>query len=137
MDLFPTAFLSSIKVVKTFSPDLPGDFTGGLINITLKEAPDSFQVKVGLGTSYNTQVNFQDNFLTYQGSSTDALGFDNGDRAIPDPVLKAINGGGLPSETDVLISDDKLQESSALSKSFNPIMAPDRLGAGKGGLSLG
>lgn len=135
LDLFPTAFLSSIKVVKTFSPDLPGDFTGGLINITLKEAPDSFQVKVGLGTSYNTQVNFQDNFLTYQGSSTDALGFDNGDRAIPDPVLKAINGGGLPSETDVLISDDKLQESSALSKSFNPIMAPDRLGAGKGGLN--
>jgi len=125
LDLFPTSFLSSIKVIKTFAPDLPGDFTGGLIDIRIKEAPDTFQVKAGLGISYNPNVHFQDGFLSYKGGTTDALGFDLKSRAVPNDVLSAINSeDGMPTKTDIIWNDAALQESSKLSKSFNPLMAP-------------
>src|SRR5262245_32709248 len=37
LDLFPSDFLDSLGVVKTFSADLPGDFSGGLIRLNLRD----------------------------------------------------------------------------------------------------
>ena len=124
LDLFPTAFLNSIKVIKTFTPDLPGDFSGGLIDIRTKDAPDSLIIKGGLGFSYNQQVHGQKNFLTYKGGSTDFLGFDDGTRALPNQVQTALDGNGMPTKTDVLTSPNSLAKSTELGKSFNPLMAP-------------
>ena len=124
LDLFPTAFLNSIKVIKTFTPDLPGDFSGGLIDIRTKDAPDSLVIKGGLGFSYNAQVHGQDNFLTYKGSNTDFLGYDNGTRALPNDVQTAVDGNGIPTKTDVLTSPEALEQSTTLGKSFNPLIAP-------------
>jgi len=124
LDLFPTAFLNSIKVIKTFTPDLPGDFSGGLIDIRTKDAPDSLIIKGGLGFSYNAQVHGQSNFLTYKGGDTDFLGFDDGTRALPNQVQTSLDGNGMPTKTDVLLSPDALNQSTALGKSFNPLMAP-------------
>ena len=33
MDLFPTGLLESIVTAKTFTPDMPGDFSGGSVNL--------------------------------------------------------------------------------------------------------
>ena len=133
LDLFPTAFLSSIKVIKTFAPDLPGDFTGGLIDIRIKEAPDSLEVKTGLGLSYNPNVHFQDGFLGYKGSSTDFLGFDNGNRSLPNEIQDKLSGDGLPTKVDNLLSQTSFNESTELTKTLNPLMAPST-NAEKGGL---
>ena len=132
LDLFPTAFLSSIKVIKTFAPDLPGDFTGGLIDIRIKDAPDSLEVKTGLSLSYNPNVHFQNGFLTYKGSSTDFLGFDNGNRALPQEVTNKLSADGLPTKIDILLSPSSLSELGDLTKSLNPLMAPST-NAEKGG----
>lgn len=124
LDLFPTAFLNSIKVIKTFTPDLPGDFSGGLIDIRTKDAPDSLVIKAGLGFKYNPQVHGQGDFLTYQGGKTDFLGFDDGTRALPSEAQNAIDGQGMPTQTDVLLSQSEFDRSTTIGKSFNPLMAP-------------
>lgn len=40
-DLIPAGLVQSIKVVKTFSPDLPGNFSGGFVDIKTIEFPES------------------------------------------------------------------------------------------------
>lgn len=83
LDLFPTSVLSSLTISKTFSPDIPGDFAGGSLNVETRSFPDDFLLKVSLSTSYNSVTTFQD-MLTYDGGDTDFLGFDDGTRAKPD-----------------------------------------------------
>ncbi|HGJ66972.1 TPA: TonB-dependent receptor, partial [bacterium] len=39
-DIFPASLLDNIVVTKTFVPDLPGDFTGGSIQMTTKDFTD-------------------------------------------------------------------------------------------------
>lgn len=70
LDLFPADFLDSIGIVKTFSPNLPGDFSGGLVELDLRDLPDQLIYSLGISTGGNTQTTFQD-FLTYRGSPLD------------------------------------------------------------------
>jgi len=69
LDLFPSEFLDSIGVVKSYSPDLPGDFSGGLIELNLREVPEELTYTVGVSAGANTQTTGQD-FLTYRGTSS-------------------------------------------------------------------
>ncbi|HRI62997.1 MAG TPA: outer membrane beta-barrel protein [Polyangium sp.] len=84
-DMFPTTVLSDITVVKTFTPDMPGDFTGGSVRIHTRELPEKFTVSGTLSLGVNTVATFRDR-LTYRGSSTDWLGIDDGTRALPSTI---------------------------------------------------
>ena len=86
LDLFPSNLIDNIIVYKTFTPDLTGDFSGGLVDINTKDFPDRFNMQFSLSAGYNPQVNFNKDFLTSETSSTDFLGFDNGVWAIPSVV---------------------------------------------------
>ena len=83
MDIFPTALVDNIIVRKTFSPDMPGDFSGGVVDITTKSFPDKEQLDVSLGLEYNVGTTFNNDFLTYKGGKLDWLGIDDGTRALP------------------------------------------------------
>lgn len=83
MDIFPTNVLDNIIVNKTFIADLPADFTGGAIDINTKEFPEEKTAKISISLGYNPNFHFNANYLTYGGSKTDILGFDNGLRSIP------------------------------------------------------
>jgi TonB-dependent receptor len=83
MDIFPTSIIDNLVVNKSFSADLPADFTGGVININIKDFPDSKEVKLSMDLGYNSSAHFNSDFLSYEGSKTDWLGFDNGVRDIP------------------------------------------------------
>src|SRR5690606_21561990 len=39
MDLFPTNIVDNLVVLKSFTADLPGDFTGGIVDINTKDFP--------------------------------------------------------------------------------------------------
>ena len=39
MDLFPTNIIDNVQIIKSFTADVPADFTGGLVNIVTKEFP--------------------------------------------------------------------------------------------------
>jgi TonB-dependent receptor len=83
IDIFPTGILENVIVYKTFTPNLPGSFTGGLVDIQTKAFPEEKTTSLSVSTGYNPSMHFRSDFLKYQGSSTDVLGFDNGQRDIP------------------------------------------------------
>ncbi|MDA0930776.1 MAG: TonB-dependent receptor [Bacteroidetes bacterium] len=84
LDLIPSGMLDNIIVRKTFTPDQPGNFTGGNVDITTKSFPERFYFSFGTGISVNTQSSFQSDFLSEPGGSLDFLGMDDGTRALPD-----------------------------------------------------
>lgn len=83
IDIFPTSVLENVIVYKTFSPNLPGDFTGGIVDVETKNFPEEKTTSVSVGFRFNPEMNLKDNYLTYQGGSTDWLGFDDGTRKLP------------------------------------------------------
>ena len=85
LDLFPAEFVESLSVIKSYTPDLPGDFSGGLVDIRLKEYPEQLSYSVGAATGANTNATFQ-SFRTYKGGNVDYFGFGSGQRAIPGVV---------------------------------------------------
>ncbi|MCK6693063.1 MAG: carboxypeptidase-like regulatory domain-containing protein, partial [Thermoanaerobaculia bacterium] len=81
-DLFPSAMLDNLVVVKTATPDLPGEFAGGAILVNTKDIPEENYVRVNVGGGYNTVSTFKP-YMTAQGGGTDFLGMDDGTRALP------------------------------------------------------
>ncbi|MBT8229774.1 MAG: TonB-dependent receptor [Bacteroidia bacterium] len=83
MDIFPTNLIDNIIVLKSFTPDLPGDFTGGVVDIYTTDFPSNRNMHLSIGGSANPDMHFNENFLSYEGGSTDWLGMDDGGRDLP------------------------------------------------------
>ena len=83
MDVFPTNILENVIVIKSAAAEYPADFTGGVIDIITKDYPSKKSYTLSMGTSYNPNMHLNSNYLSYTGSNTDWLGFDNGMRKRP------------------------------------------------------
>ena len=92
LDLIPSGMIESIVIQKTFSPDMPGDFGGGTIQIRTKSIPDNKIRKLSASLGGNSQSTFKDG-QSYKGGSTDFLGIDDGTRKMP-PLLDQLTEGG-------------------------------------------
>ncbi len=92
LDLFPADILEGIEIQKTFSADLPGDTTGGMIKINTRGMPDSYENSLSLSVGYTTGVTGED-LLSYEGGGTDWLGIDDGFRKLPGALDAASNSG--------------------------------------------
>lgn len=79
LDLFPSSIIASSLVQKSYSVNYPGEFGGGVVNLTTKAVPQDAFIQVGGGISADTETTNQLGY-TYYGSSTDWTGFDNGQR---------------------------------------------------------
>jgi TonB-dependent receptor len=124
LDIFPASFLENLVTTKTFTPDKPGEFTGGSVNIKTKSYPDRMAISLSTSASWNSQSTGNRNFLTSAGGSSDWLGFDDGTRAIPvelsDPTVK------VPDLSYAFSNEASAMELDRLSRSFNSVMAPSR-----------
>jgi TonB-dependent receptor len=87
VDLFPGSILESINTYKTFTPDQPGDFTGGSVDIRTKTFPDKPSFGTGVTMEYNSQTTFNPNFLTYNGGGTGLFGGKANGKMIPQSVI--------------------------------------------------
>ncbi len=83
MDIFPTSLIDNIIIHKSFSAELPADFTGGVIDIGLQDFPEKKKGNITLSAGYNPDFHFKSDYLMYEGGKTDFLGFDDGTRKIP------------------------------------------------------
>ena len=108
IDIFPTGILENVLVYKTFTPDLPGSFTGGLIDIQTKAFPEKKSTSISMSMGYNPAMHFNSNSLSYKGSSTDWLGFDNGSRDLP------------------VAANTRLNEDNATTTLFDPTLGAER-----------
>ena len=97
VDLFPGPTLESINTAKTFTPDQPGDFTGGSVDIRTKSFPEKPSFGMSVAVEYNSQSTFNPDFLTYSGGGTGPFGFQANSRAFPDSV---INNPALTGQAD-------------------------------------
>ena len=52
LDMFPAGLLQTITTTKTFTPDLQGDFSGGLVNIRTREFPARRNMSLQVGGGY-------------------------------------------------------------------------------------
>lgn len=82
LDIFPTNVVASALVQKTYSANYPGEFGGGVVNLTTRAIPTESFLKVSVSASADTETTFE-NGLTYFGSNWDNFGFDNGNRDLP------------------------------------------------------
>jgi len=100
LDIFPTSVIASSLVQKTYSANFPGEFGGGVINLTTRAVPDESFVKVSAGVSGDTETTFGTGY-TYFGSDYDWFGFDDG-RRDPGPALQSfLDSGQSINDPDV------------------------------------
>lgn len=92
LDLFPTDVLEGVVVQKTYTPDMPGEFGGGTIQLRTRAVPlqPFFRMSATIGGEQGTT--FSDG-LRYDGGSDDWTGRDRSARA-PDPTLDGVRRSG-------------------------------------------
>jgi TonB-dependent receptor len=88
LDLFPTSLLASSLVQKSYSANYPGEFGGGVINLTTRAVPDEPFLTFGGSVGGNTVTTGELGY-TYQGGRYDVWGFDDGTRRVPAALAAA------------------------------------------------
>lgn len=117
LDIFPAGILQSVEVQKTFLPDMPGEFGGGIIKIKTKGVPEGFYASLSLSVGFDSD-SFKSG-MTYSGGKYDWLGADDGGRDVPKEVVDATKGGvplkGKSKYSNEGFEDEELE---ALGESF-------------------
>ena len=101
LDLFPSGMLETITTSKTFTPDLPGDFSGAQVNIQTRAFPTRSQLSVSASTGFNTAATNR-SILLAPGVGGEWLGVAAADRGIPAEVQPFGNfQTAVPTQTEV------------------------------------
>ena len=98
LDIFPTSVISSSLVQKSYSVNYPGEFGGGVINLTSASIPREPFLSVGISGQVDTETTGRLGY-TYFGSDLDFLGFDDGSRDFPAGLRDAVVGGNFNATT--------------------------------------
>lgn len=122
-DIIPSNMLDNMVINKSATPDLPGDFSGGLITINTKDIPEKQFISVSSGVSYHSISTFKEG-NTYNGGKTDWLGIDDGTRTIPSgiPERGFYNGQAIEDKVNssMKFNDDwKTQKISSLPLNYS------------------
>lgn len=112
-DIIPSGLIDNIVINKTATPDKPGDFAGGLVQVNTRDFPDEKFISIGIGASYNTQSTFKDGKSGFRGKS-DYWTFDDGSRKLPSIA---------PGQTDFNNATGKQQDD--INKAFKNTWAVD------------
>ncbi|TCC87040.1 TonB-dependent receptor [Pedobacter frigiditerrae] len=109
-DIIPSNMIDNIVINKTASPDLPGDFSGGVVQVLTKDIPSDNYLFGSVGTGYNSQSTFK-NFHLGEKSGVENFGFFKSSRNIPK---------GVPSTAkyNVLTSNQKIDAGKLFANSF-------------------
>ncbi|GGD70145.1 TonB-dependent receptor domain-containing protein [Croceicoccus mobilis] len=104
LDIFPTNVIASSLVQKTYSPNFPGEFGGGVINLTTRAVPEESFLKISASMSGDTRTTGR-NGLSYYGSDIDWTGFDNGNRDLPSNLVSFIDSGARMEDTSIAVQE--------------------------------
>ncbi len=125
LDLFPAGLLESMVTQKSYTPDLPADFSGGTVKIETRDFPNEFTMRAGMTASYNSLNGSEAGFLHYARGGRDFLGMDDGSRAAPDVVQQLVGpvrgGGRLPDDPAQRIQIGEAYRDLSANQGFSPI----------------
>jgi hypothetical protein len=78
-DIVPSALVDNVIVNKTATPDLPGEFTGGMVQINTTDVPFKNFLNIGIGTGFNTASTGTD-FISHKRDKNAAFGIVDDER---------------------------------------------------------
>jgi outer membrane receptor protein involved in Fe transport len=78
-DIVPSSLVDNIIVNKTATPDLPGEFTGGMVQINTTDVPFKNFLNIGIGMGFNTESTGRD-FYSHKRDKKAALGIIDEER---------------------------------------------------------
>jgi hypothetical protein len=93
-DVVPASLLDNLQIIKAGTPDLVGDFGGGIIKINTKSIPEKFTQTISIGLQSHSLTTFKD-FFQFKRYSGETLNFPSNKRDLPD---FADNGLKSPSQ---------------------------------------
>jgi outer membrane receptor protein involved in Fe transport len=103
-DIFPSNMLDNLVIMKTATPDLPGEFAGGVLDINTIEPKDKLIHNIQLGGGFNTLSTFQ-NFATSQSGKMDWLGLGASSRSIPTGIPATADFSSLTKDMKAGLAD--------------------------------
>lgn len=124
-DLFPASLLDNITTTKSSSADMPGDFTGGSVNITTKSFPDQLEGSVSFSSGYNSLLGVNADYLLYDGGKLGFFGQTSKQHRIPDVLVS--QDVNIPSLGAAYTDADAASALDSYSKMFNSVMTPKRV----------
>lgn len=83
LDLFPSNMLDQLMIVKSGTPEYPGDWSGGIILIKTREVPDDPFFTIGLSSSINSLTTFN-HFENSLSMKNDWIGLGSKARELPE-----------------------------------------------------
>jgi hypothetical protein len=104
-DLFPSNLLQMVVTSKTFTPDQPGDFSGGSVDLRTKESPWETQRSYSLSVGTNDAV-IGKRVLSAPSAGLEWLGFGGRDRQLPTALANAgrLNGNYTQAQYNQFVS---------------------------------
>jgi len=97
LDLFPTSIIESVLVQKTYSPEYPAEFGGGVVDLRTKVVPDEFIFEFGISGQYNSEATGKTG-LSYDGTGSEIFGYGGSRRDIPEEILQDVTLESLTPE---------------------------------------
>lgn len=113
-DFIPASMIDNILVYKTFSPELPGDFAGGLVQIFTNSSVEKNFLQVSYSNGFAEGSSFKEHKLYDVGGK----GFYNGMSELTTPSDFPENIAEIPNTTEGKIEKTKWGQS--LNKLWNP-----------------
>ena len=95
LNLFPVAVIEKIIIQKTYTPDMPGEFGGGAVQLETKGMADEFFISVSASLGYSSLTTDLMGYTYDGGGFHDTVGIDDGTRGMPDSLKKAVDNKPL------------------------------------------
>jgi outer membrane receptor protein involved in Fe transport len=118
IDIFPTGLVETLVSSKTFVPWMPGEATGGSLNVVTKRLPQEPFFNFSVSNAFNTRTTGSEKFLAYRGSGTGIIGTSR-ERALP-VELQRFEAADLPSDVSTTsFTDPSVQPSDDINRVYS------------------
>jgi hypothetical protein len=135
LDIFPTDVLESVVIQKTYTPDMPGAFGGGVVMLRSRKLPSKDGLQLGLSLGYNSETTLREG-LTYPGGALDVLGIEDGTRALPDRVQEASSQSVIGPRSPITGAGYTGEELEEIGESFDTNYGTERMALTPPGVGL-
>jgi hypothetical protein len=103
LDLFPTGLLQAISTSKTFTPDQPGDFSGGNVDIRTPSFPTRTTWSLSLSSGWAAEATGQELFRA-PSSGREWLASATGPRSLPEPAANYSGSASRGEEVNQVVN---------------------------------
>ena len=103
LDIFPAGLLQTITTSKTFTPDLPGDFSGAQVDIRTREFPLRRTLTYNASIGFNSRATGKE-LLAAPTVGREWLGFGGAERSLPGALASSGDLGSIDqSQTNAIV----------------------------------